>query len=126
MLSVSSKKSLIDFMIDIANIVFSANGKQDDPYDINFTNNYVELHNFEENCGKKYLPINKITQDKKNKSITVDINETVDKTSMEKIVNYCGTNNIDIAINKDKISNITISKNTKGVLEERKWKKPAK
>jgi hypothetical protein len=126
---VSFSKTLIDFMVDIVNNVFTTNGKQDSPYDINYTNHYVELHNFEENCAKttkKYLPINKIVQDKKNKSITVDINQSVDQKSRDRILDYCNENNIDITLNNDVISNITISKNTKGVLEERKWKKTTK
>lgn len=125
----SFSKTLIDFMVDIATEVFSPNGKPDDPYDVNYTNHYVKLHNFEENCGstmKKYLPINKITQDRKNKSITVDFNTDVDDKSMEKVREYCSSNNIELSTSKNTINNITISKNTKGVLEEREWKKQTK
>lgn len=119
-------KTLIDFMIDIANEVVSTNGKPDDPYDVNYTNHYVELHNFEENCGstmKRYLPINKIIQDRKNKSIQVDINTDVDNKSMESLKAYCSANNIEVNASNNRINNIIISKNTKGVLEEREWKR---
>lgn len=119
-------KTLIDFMVDIATDVFSTNGKPDDPYDVNYTNHYVELHHFEENCGntmKRYLPINKIIQDRKNKSITAKIDTDVDDKSMERVKSYCSENNIELSTSKNKINSITISKNTKGVLEEREWKK---
>lgn len=130
----NSSKSLIDFMIDIACLVFSTNGKQDSPYDVNYTNHYVTLHKFEEDCGKiakSNIPINKITQDRKNKSIVVDINSELDNDRANKIIDYCNSNDISISVGKSgsqrtKINNISISKNTKGVLEERKWKKEMK
>ena len=130
----NSSKSLIDFMIDIACLVFSKNGKQDSPYDVNYTNHYVTLHKFEEDCGKiakSNIPINKITQDRKNKSIVVDINSELDNDRANKIIDYCNSNDISISVGKSgsqrtKINNISISKNTKGVLEERKWKKEMK
>ena len=120
---------LIDFMVDIASNIFSPNGKQEDPYDVNFTNHYVALHDFEEeyrNDINETMPINQIIQDKKTKTINVKINSNVNKEKAEQLKQYCNEHNIDYDISKGKIRNITITKNTKGVLEERKWKKEIK
>ena len=66
--------SLIDFIIGIADVIVNQNGKPESPYDVNFTNHYVTLHNFEENCGNmtKDFKINQIVQDKKTKTIDVE------------------------------------------------------
>lgn len=121
--------SLIDFLISIAKEVFSPTGKKESPYDVNYTNHYIELKKFEESCrtgSKKELPINKIVQDNRSKSINVSINTPVDKDQAAKVKEYCETNNIDCNIKQGKLVDITITKNTKGVLEERKWKKDVK
>ena len=121
--------SLIDFLVDIASNIISPNGKQEDPYDVNFTNHYVALHDFEENYRNNIIenmPINKIIQDKKTKTINVKIDSGVNKEKAEQIKQYCDEHNIDYDISRGKIRDITITKNTKGVLEERKWKKEIK
>ena len=117
--------SLIDFIIGIADIIVNQNGKPESPYDVNFTNHYVTLHNFEENCRNmtKDFKINQIVQDKKTKTIDVELNSSVKHENLETIKNYCDSNNIDYDISKGKLKSIKITKNTKGVLEEREWKK---
>lgn len=117
--------SLIDFIIGIADVIVNQNGKPESPYDVNFTNHYVSLHNFEENCGNmtKDFKINQIVQDKKTKTIDVELNSSVKHENLETIKNYCDSNNIDYDITKGKLKSIKITKNTKGVLEEREWKK---
>jgi hypothetical protein len=125
----STKTSLIDFLIDVAKNIFAPNGNQESPYDVNFTNHYVTLHDFEEHCNTDFdthIPIERIIQDKKTKSINVEINSNIGKEKAELVKEYCDSNNIDYDINKGKIKNIIITKNTKGVLEERKWKKELK
>ena len=117
--------SLIDFIIGIADVIVNQNGKPESPYDVNFTKHYVTLHNFEENCGymTKDFKINQIVQDKKTKTIDVELNSSVKHENLETIKNYCDLNNIDYDISKGKLKSIKITKNTKGVLEEREWKK---
>jgi hypothetical protein len=124
-----SSLSLIDFLIDIASNIIAPNGKSESPYDVNFTNHYVALHDFEEtyrNNIDEAMPINHIVQDKKTKTINVEINSNVNREKAEQIKQYCDDHNIEYNINKGKINNIIITKNTKGVLEERKWKKEIK
>ncbi len=117
--------SLIDFIVSIADAIINPNGKQESPYDVNFTNHYIALHNFEESCGKMTndFKIDQIVQDKKSKQIDVELNSSIKRDEMEHIKEYCDTNNIDYNISKGKLKSITITKNTKGVLEEREWKK---
>jgi hypothetical protein len=61
-------------------------------------------------------------QDKKNKSITATFSNNVDAKKAEKIKQYCKENDIDCNISRGKLRSVTITKNTKGVLEDRKWK----
>ena len=122
----SKSLSLIDFIADIAEAVVSPSGKKESLYDINFTNHYTSLHTFEETCKntiKQKMPIEQIVQDKKSKSINVKINTEIAKNKAEKVKAYCTSNNIDCDISRGKLKSITITKNSKGVLEERKWKK---
>ena len=71
----------------------------------------------------KDFKINQIVQDKKTKTIDVELNSSVKHENLETIKNYCDLNNIDYDISKGKLKSIKITKNTKGVLEEREWKK---
>ena len=121
--------SLIDFIVDIASNIFSPNGKPESPYDVNFTNHYNSLYDFEENyrnTTNDTLNIDKVVQDKKTKTINIKINNNVGKEQAEQIKMYCDEHNIEYDISKGKLRDITITKNTKGVLEERKWKKEIK
>lgn len=117
--------SLIDFIVNIAEEIVAPNGKQESPYDANFTNHYVALHDFEESCMQNInesIPIEQVIQDKKTKTINVKINTSFSKEKADQVKSYCDSHNIDYDIQKGKINNIIITKNTKGVLEERKWK----
>lgn len=117
--------SLFDFIVSLAESVISPTGKQETPYDINFTNHYTSLYNLEETCRNEFgqeLKIKEIEQDKKAKTINVRLDSTINKKTEEKFKEYCTNNNIDCNISKGKIKDITITKNTKGVMEERKWK----
>lgn len=126
-MSKSKSFSIIDFLVTIADMVTNSNGKEASPYDVNFTNHYNSLYNLEENCsgnGIKMDNITKITQDKRSKSVSVDFkNCSVNKDNAEKIKEYCDENNINCDIQRGQVKNITINKNTKGVLEERPWNK---
>ena len=117
--------SLFDFIVSLAESVISPTGKQETPYDINFTNHYTSLYNLEEVCRNEFcqeLKIKEIEQDKKARTINVRLDSIINKKTEEKFKEYCTNNNIDCNISKGKIKDITITKNTKGVMEERKWK----
>lgn len=121
----SGSMSLFDFIVSLAESVISPTGKQETPYDINFTNHYTSLYNLEEVCRNEFcqeLKIKEIEQDKKTRSINVRVDSTINKKNEEKLKEYCTNNNIACNISKGKIKDITITKNTKGVMEERKWK----
>lgn len=121
-----SNFSLIDFIVGIAEEVISPNGTQEDPYDVNFTNHYIKLHEFEEGCKstiKRKVPINGIIQDKKNKSLTINTDVQMDKQKSEKFKEYCDENKIDYTISRGKLKSIEINKHTKGVADNREWKK---
>lgn len=117
--------SFLDFILELVDIITNPNGKKEDPYDINFTNHYKSFYNFEEECRTKAKlkpKVQHIVQDKKNKTITATFSNEVDGTKAEKIKEYCKLNDIDCNISRGKLKSITIAKNTKGVLEDRKWK----
>lgn len=115
--------SIIDFIIAITDLILAPNGNEASPYDVNFANHYDALYNLEENSENIDIDnIQKITQDKKTKTLTVDLkNCTISKAQAENFKNYCDTNNIDCDIQRGQVKHITINKNTKGVLEERSW-----
>ncbi len=117
--------SFIDFILSLVDVITNPNGKKEDPYDVNFANHYKSFYDFEENCrnGTKIKPnVQHIVQDKKNKSITATFSNDVDAKKAEKIKQYCKENDIDCNISRGKLRSVTITKNTKGVLEDRKWK----
>jgi hypothetical protein len=117
--------SLFDFIVSLAESVFSPNGKQESPYDVNFTNHYTRLYDLEETCRNDFdqeLNITQIEQDKKTKSINVRLNSSLNKKTEDRFKEYCNTHNVEYNISKGKLKDITITKNTKGVMEERKWK----
>lgn len=119
--------SFFDFLGDIINSVFTDSGKQSDPYNINFTNHYKTLYNVDEELKKEISPdikISEIVQNKRNKSLTVKFdNAKIEKTKKDEIVSMFDSRNIQCNITKDKLNDIIITKNTKGVLEEREWQK---
>ena len=115
--------SLFDFLISLVTDVFSPSGKQEDLYDINFTGHYKTLYDLEENCRKNLdstPSISKIVQDKRTKSLNVQFDS---QKVGDEFKDYCDQRNIGYNISHGKLKDITITKNTKGVLEERKWKK---
>ena len=80
--------SLFDFIVSLADSVISSTGKQETPYDINFTNHYTSLYNLEEVCRNEFdqeLKIKEIEQDKKAKTINVRLDSTINKKSVEKL-----------------------------------------
>ena len=117
--------SLLGFLIDLAAEVFAPNGKQEDLYDVNFSNHYKSLYDFKKECEDEGVEakIDTVIQDRKSKSVQVKFKEPLNSKKSEQIMTYCDQNKIDYDINKGKIKSITINKQTKGVLEERKWKK---
>jgi len=117
--------SFFDFILSLVDVITSPNGKKEDPYDVNFANHYKSFYNFEEECRNdaKIKPsVQHIVQDKKSKSITATLSADVDAKKAEKIKQYCKDNDIDCNISRGKLRSITITKNSKGVLEDRKWK----
>ncbi len=118
--------SFFDFILDIVDLITNPSGKKEDPYDVNFANHYKTFYNFEEDCRNnvKIKPeIQHIVQDKKSKSVTATFTHNdVDAKKAEKIKQYCKENDIDCNISRGKLRSVTITKNTKGVIEDRKWK----
>lgn len=118
--------SIIDFLIDISNMVTNPNGKEASPYDVNFTNHYNSLYNLEENyrdTGINVETIDKIVQDNRKKTITIDFkNNSITSNTTKEIQDYCNENNIDCDVKRGQVKAITINKKTKGVFEERSWK----
>lgn len=117
--------SLLGFLIDLAQAVFGSNGNQEDLYDINFSNHYKSLYDFKQECDNEGVDANieKVVQDRKTKSIRVDFKNSLNLKKNDQLIDYCDQNKIDYDISKGKIRNITITRNSNGVLEERKWKK---
>ena len=119
--------SFFDFLTDIIDVVVNDNGKHSDPYNINFTNHYKTLYNIDEDLKKELnsdVKISEIVQNKKNKSLTIKVdNIKIDKTKKEEIRNMFNNKNIKCNLDKGKLNSFTITKNTKGVLEEREWQK---
>lgn len=117
--------SFIDFLISIVDDVINPKQESVSPYDINFTNHYKALYNVEETLEKDYktkVEIKNIVQDKKSKTITANSNITIDKSKKDEIKSFLDENNIDYKLTNGKIKNITIGKQSKGVIDERKWK----
>lgn len=117
--------SFIDFLISIVDDVINPKQESVSPYDINFTNHYKALYNVEETLEKDYktkVEIKNIVQDKKSKTITANSNITIDKFKKDEIKSFLDENNIDYKLTNGKIKNITIGKQSKGVIDERKWK----
>ena len=117
--------SLLGFLIDLAQAVFGSNGNREDLYDINFSNHYKSLYDFKQECRNEGVDANieKVVQDRKTKSIRVDFKNSLNLKKNDQLIDYCDQNKIDYDISKGKIRNITITRNSNGVLEERKWKK---
>ncbi len=124
-MAVTKEFSFIDFILSLVDVITNPNGKKEDPYDVNFANHYKSFYDFEESCrtDTKIKPnIQHIVQDKKTKSITATFSNDVDAKKAEKIKQYCKENDIACNISRGKLRSVTITKNTKGVLEDRKWK----
>lgn len=119
--------SFFDFLGDIIDSIITDTGKPSDPYNINFTNHYKTLYNVDEELKKEINPnikISEIIQNKRNKSLTVKIdNAKIEKNKKEEVISMFNSKNIECNIEKDKLNSFTITKNTKGVLEEREWQK---
>lgn len=120
--------SFFDFLGDIVDIVINNNGKHDDPYNVNFTNHYKTLYDVEqklkETCDNKDIKFNEIVQNKRDKSLTVSVSDVkVGKDIKDSLTNMFEDKNIEFNIQNGKLNSFTISKNSKGVLEEREWQK---
>lgn len=119
--------SFFDFLNDILDNIVSDTGKQADPYNINFSNHYKTLYSVDEELKKEFnsdVKISEIVQNKKQKSLLVKINDIkIDKDKKDNIMSIFSDKNIECNINKDKLNSFTITKNSKGVLEEREWQK---
>jgi hypothetical protein len=117
--------SLIDFLIDIANECFFANGSSASPYDVNFTNHYNALYDFEKTITPtKSAPISKVVMDKKNKSVRADYNGiALSQKQKNAVIEYCSNNSIKCEIKNDKLMAVVIDKDSAGVVDTRNWKK---
>lgn len=117
--------SFFDFLGDIINSVISDTGKPTDPYNINFTNHYKTLYNVDEELKKEIssdIKISEIVQNKRQKSLTIKVDGAkIEKNKKDEIVSMFNSKNIECDINNNKLNSFTITKNSKGVLEEREW-----
>lgn len=116
--------TFIDFITDIIKDCITNNGTEASPYDVEFANHYHTLYDFSnDNKTKNKVPqITKVIQNTKRKSVTAEFDKepTLD---VDQIKDYCDTRNLDCCIQDGCLKSITINKKSKGVMEERKWKK---
>ena len=120
--------TFFDFLGDIVDVVINNNGKHDDPYNINFTNHYKTLYDVEQKLKEanndKEVKFNEIVQNKRDKSLTVSVSGMkIGKEVKESLTNMFEDKNISFDLQNGKLNSFTISKNSKGVLEEREWQK---
>lgn len=118
----TSKFTFFDFITEIAKECLLPNGTEASPYDVDFANHYQSLYEFEnENKTKNKVPeITKVIQNSKKKSITAEFKESAN-IDTDKIKTYCDDHNLECSIQDGCLKSVTINKNSKGVMEERKW-----
>lgn len=119
--------SLIDFLINIAQECFFANGDTASPYDVNFTNHCNALYEFDKSAiaDGKTIP-SKVTMDKKSKSITAEFDMKLNKSKETAVKEYCANNDIDYNIKEGRLKSVTIKKTTTNVTDDRCWCKEMK
>ena len=120
--------TFFDFLGDIVDVVINNNGKHDDPYNINFTNHYKTLYDVEQKLKEanndKEVKFDEIVQNKRDKSLTVSVSGMkIGKEAKDSLTNMFEDKNISFDLQNGKLNSFTISKNSKGVLEEREWQK---
>ena len=118
---------LIDFLIGIAQECFFANGDTASPYDVNFTNHCNALYEFDKSAiaDGKTIP-NKVTMDKKSKSVTAEFDMRLNKSKENAVKEYCPNNDIDYDIQEGRLKSVTIKKTTTNVTDDRCWDKEIK
>lgn len=119
------KETFIDFLGEIIDCVVNTKGQKADPYDISLNNHYTSLYDTEKMLKKEKIdiPVNKIIQDKKSRTITVETSMDISKDDKQILEDIFEERNIDYNISKGKLKSFTVEKKSKGVLEEREWKK---
>ena len=98
------------------------------PYNINFTNHYKTLYDVEQKLKEanndNEVKFNEIVQNKRDKSLTVSVSGMkIGKEVKDSLTNMFEDKNISFDLQNGKLNSFTISKNSKGVLEEREWQK---
>lgn len=123
-----SSFGFLDFITELANECFFANGSSTSPFDINFNNHYNKLYEVETYIDPTGSDIpEKIIVDKKSKSITADYNGiSLPKDKLNDVQEFCSNNNIQCDVKRGKLQTITINKNSTGVMDDRHWKKELK
>jgi hypothetical protein len=117
--------TFFDFITEIAKECISSNGTEASPYDVEFANHYQSLYDFEnDNKVKNKVPeITKVIQNTKKKSVTAEFGE-LSHIDTDKVIRYCDDKNLEYDIDENGcLVSVTINKNSKGVMEERKWEK---
>lgn len=119
-----SNYTFFDFITEIAKECISHTGAEASPYDVEFANHYQSLYNFEnDNKAKNKVPeITKVIQNNKKKSVIAEFKES-SNFDVDKIKSYCDDHNLECDIQDGQLRSVTINKNSKGVVEERKWGK---
>ena len=119
-----SNLTFIDFITEIAKECLSNTGTEASPYDVEFANHYQSLYDFETNnkARNKVPEITKVIQNNKKKSVIAEFKES-STLDVDKIKSYCDDHNLECDIRDGQLKSVTINKNSKGVMEERKWEK---
>lgn len=120
-----SNLTFIDFITEIAKECLSNTGTEASPYDVEFANHYQSLYDFETNnkARNKVPEITKVIQNNKKKSVIAEFKESSSSFDIGKIKSYCDDHNLECDIRDGQLKSVTINKNSKGVMEERKWEK---
>lgn len=122
-----SSFSFLDFIVKLASECFSAGGSATTPYDVKFTNHYNSLYDFENRFDRGAENLQKVYVDNKTKSIKACYDGmALSKEELNNVQEYCDSNNITVELKKNKLQSVTINKTSKGVIDDRNWKKELK
>ncbi len=121
----NEKPSFIDFILGITenNLLKNQQGKtvyKDGVFDVNYTNHFKALYGIQQQTT---CEVKEIVQNNRNKTITAEFD--IRKTPAEEVNNikkYCDERGIEFDNNKQTCT-VGINRKSKGVLEERDWKK---
>lgn len=116
--------SMIDFIVEIAKVCFTPKDISASPHDINFTNHYRLLYSvvdqYRHNTGEE-LNIGKVIQSKGDKTLLVESMKPADQKKLSFLIQVLNENGIDCVEKQNSLQWI-ISKNSIGIIDDRKWR----